>query len=180
MKIPYKSKLYRFKNIENRNKAFKKLSKTDQKKEIALDALKLVIDRKLKAADGVYWGYNLMNVSRDAKDAKDFQQKLNNTLPKCEVCQRGLMMISQIRLSNTIDPSENDMMCGSKKNIKGFSFGEFLDMENEFEGIDFNLPYGSHTNSKLALICCNVIKNGKFKPKDNTDYLKLWKIKVKN
>ncbi len=170
-KIDYKSKLVRFTNIDNRNKAFNLLSKEDQRREIAWDCLGLILKKKIKAAKGKYWSNNLSQKVDKCKNPPQLQAMVLN-VPKCEVCARGGMMLSQIRLSNTLSPHGSEIYKGNKSNIKGFSFKVFEDMEREYEYSYYYHPYGSRTTQKLANICCNIIKNGNFKPTDLTDYLK--------
>lgn len=177
--IPFKSKLVRFTNIENRNKAFHALSDEDKRKEIAFDALNLVIIKKLNASNGCYWDNNLENRTKLQNDSKELQIFLSNKLPKCEVCQRGALMISTIRLGNTVEPTDKARSFGEDDNIQGFNELSFSRLENEFENDYFNTPYPPNTNRKLANLCCNIIANGDFNSIDDTDYLKKWKIKIK-
>jgi hypothetical protein len=183
--IPFKSVLSGIKSIETRNQKFKTLSVESKRQEIAYDALKLVLAGKLMASDGCFWDdelYDLKQIlEKNGKSAKDFQMALNKELPTCKVCQRGLMMVSVIRLGNQISPDDGDAYCGSEETLrgKGFTKGQFLRMEGEFEESRFEHPYEDNTDEKLANICCNVIANGTFNTDDKRDYLKKWKLKIK-
>lgn len=60
-KIPFKSVLTRFKNIKSRNNKFNSLNDKDKRREIAYEALMLVINYKVRASGGngsgsFYWG----------------------------------------------------------------------------------------------------------------------------
>lgn len=177
--VPFKSKLSNYRNIENRNKVFNSLKKEEQRREIAFDALKLLLGGKLRAYGGQYWGYKLEDLSNKTHDSQELQNKLIKDLPNnCEVCARGAMMVSQIRLGNSIDPYDKGKVCGNTENMKGFNFGDFIRMESEFEWSQYNHLYKSGTNEKLANILCNVIKNGNFRVGDKTDYVTTWKIKI--
>ena len=171
--ITYKSVLTEFTNIKERNVAFNNLDEQSQRLEIAWDALQLVLNKKVSAADGAYWGYNLTTntVNLNAKDTQNYLlNKLNRN--NCSVCQRGLMMVSQIRLGNELcHDNDSRIISGSETNIKGFSLDDFEAMEQEYEGYVFEHPYDVRTEEKLANICCNVLVNGNFNTKDTTDYL---------
>lgn len=184
--IPYTSILIGINDIETRNKAFNALDKETQRKEIALDSLQLVLTSQVSANDGGYWDGSLYAIKEP--NSKLYQQILINKLPKCEVCQRGLMMLSQIRLGNELASNDISVYCGNDDNIKGFSIDDFQNMEAEFEGdtqnhyddegfrIDQSLPYEQHSWQKLANICCNVIANGNFVIDDENDYLQIWNL----
>jgi hypothetical protein len=178
--IPFKSKLERYKDIEKRNKTFDELTNEEKRKEIAYEGLKMVMKGTLKASWGCYWDGDLHNIADDCRDSKQLQEKLLN-IPKslnCQVCQRGLMMISQIRLNNNISPSTNDKENGAIGIIKGFRFRDFQNMEKEFERNYYSHPYSNNTNEKLANICCNVIQNGNFSVEDKRDFLTIWNIEL--
>ena len=166
----YKSQLTHITDIEARNKAFNALSKSDKRKEIALDCLNLTLSGKIKAAIGEYWSHELECIN--PKNAKLFQFELVNNLPECQVCARGGMMLSQIRLGNSISPKNEDRMDGeNQKLLKGFTYESFEKMESEYEWSHYKHPYYHRTTQKLQNICLNVIYNGDFKPEDKTDYL---------
>lgn len=168
VKIKYKSKLYRFKNIDSRNKAFDSLSDEDKRREIAWDSLQLILSEKVSASLGEYWSNGLFSIEGDSKT---LQKILLNELPECRVCARGAMMLSQIRLGNSIDSSDGYREQGTDENIKGFSMNDFYNMESEYENCQYRHPYNYNTDEKLANICCNIIVNGNFNTEDKTDYL---------
>lgn len=179
MTIPFKSKLKAFRNIQNRNKAFNKLSKKEQRQEIAYDALMLVVNRKIIPHTGDYWDYKFNNIT--AKTPEKFQEKLLKVPRGCQVCQRGLCMLSQIRLSNTLSPDEYQVNQGRTAILKGFTMRSFHAMENAFELWNKRGVYqhtSLNTKERSANICCNVIANGDFEKKDKTNYLVLWNIKL--
>ncbi len=184
MKIPFKSKLAKIKSLKLRNAKFKKLTPSEKRKEIAFDALNLVIIGKLNASHGSYWGGELMSLQSNLCDAGEnaevFQKALINDLPSCEVCQRGLLMVSTIRVGNNISPDDGDVDEGSRSMLKGkgFKIENFWEMEDEFENDIYRHPYATNTDEKLMNICCNVIANGNFKKRDTTDYLVKWGIKI--
>jgi hypothetical protein len=179
-KIPFRSKLPKYRNIENRNKVFNALSKKEQRMEIAYDALKLVSIGKVVAAYGEYWGHKLKSIEHRTNSPKEFQECLLDLPEGCAACQRGLMMVSQIRLGNNIDPvADYDIHSGSEKIIKGFSMSKFFEMESAYESGIFGHDIYSKNSKRLANICCNVIANGNFNKFDKTDYLKKWKITIK-
>ena len=188
-KIPYKSVLSHIKNIVEKNNAFDKLSKCSQIKEIALDALNLLMyNENVRAADGYYWSPNLVERLRESKTPGKFQKNLNKTIPQCEVCQRGLWMLSQARvcgidfdLSDDIDSSTllSASSTRTPELVKGLLYEDLLNMEAEYEGYAGNLqPYESDTKEKLANVICNVMVNCGFNRFDYTDYLKKWRIKL--
>lgn len=79
---------------------------------------------------------------------------------------------------NNVKPGDNCKDDGSRRNIKGFTYQGFLNMETEYESSSFRQPYENNTIEKMVNICCNVIANGNFKSSDKTDYLTKWKIKL--
>ena len=158
--------------LSQRNKAFNNLSPEIQRLEIAWDALNLVLQVLVKPNECGYWSDPLRNINGNSKvlqktlNDKTFYQK-----NECEVCQRGLMMVSQIRLGNSIGDDDCDRSDGNEGNVKGFSIESFEKMESEYEHNAYNHPYDTHTKEKLANICCNVLNNGDFNVDDKTDYL---------
>lgn len=179
MKIPFKSKLTK-KTIELNNEAFEKFSKTQQRKEIAYDALMLIVKGIATTLSGGYWGEDLHNIKDASLSSSAFQCNLLKIDEKtnCSVCQKGLMMLSQIRLSNSLHPADSGITNGSHKGRKGFSENAFDQMEEDFEGWSraINTTYKPGSSKLQANICCNVIANGDYKPKDETDYIKKWGI----
>lgn len=157
-------------SIEKRNEVFNNLNPQSMRLEIAWEALQMVINRTMLASNGWYWGDNLDQINESADNAKAFQKALLK-VPQCRVCQRGLMMVSQIRLGNTIKPGFSDTEKGTKEIIKGFKIIDFERMEMEFENNRWGHPYYTNTDEKLANICCNVLVNGNFNKNDKTDYL---------
>ena len=171
--ITYKSVLTEFTDIKERNVAFNNLDEQSQRLEIAWDALQLVLNDKVRAADGSYWGYTLSSktINLNAEDTQNYLLKKLNRIT-CTVCQRGLMMVSQIRLGNELcHDNDSRLDSGTEDNIKGFSLDDFEAMEQEYECNLFEHPYNVRTDEKLANICCNVLVNGNFNTKDRTDYL---------
>lgn len=172
--LNFKSKLSRFKNIENRNKAFDALSAKDKRKEIAWDALQMILSEQIKGSYGCYWNSPFHDVLNTTTTSKELQQRLlelNYKENDCKVCARGAMMLSQIRLGNSVKPSHPSATDGSSTTIKGFSIQSFQAMEAEYERSVFEHPYRFNTTEKLANICCNIIVNGNFKVNDTKNYL---------
>ncbi len=170
--ITFKSLLSDCKSIEEKNKMFNTLSNEGQRLEIAWDALNMVTKGLVQASSGCYWSEDLKDV---AGESKELQEELNKSSffkkNNCEVCQRGLLMLSQIRLGNSIGSRDCSRDNGASHNIKGFDIFAFNLMEDEYESSTYNLPHRSNTNEKLANICCNILVNGEFNTADDTDYL---------
>jgi hypothetical protein len=177
----YKSKLQSIKNLEERNAAFEALSDEDKRKEIAWDCFQLTLSGKVSAGWG-YWSDNLIEIT--AKTPKSFQNKLVKKLPECEVCARGGMMLSQIRLGNTLSCDSRDSEQGNIEILQGFSMNSFEIMEGVYEGytcitMGRVYPYQIHTTELLQNICLNVIHNGDFNINDATDYLQVYNTELK-
>lgn len=189
-KLPYKTKLKRIKNIARRNKKFESLKPSEQRMEIALDIITSLNDEVIIASDrSEYWSPFLIHIGVNASNPEDLQKKLLN-LPKvkdtndhsgyhggqqsCRVCARGAMMLSTIRLGNTLDPREGDLPSGNSDNQKYFDYYEFKDMESVFES-HFEGYYDSNTDECLANIFLQIIfNNGKeYNPNDLNDYLSI-------
>lgn len=173
--IIYTSLLVNYIAIEQHNEIFNNLPDIDKRREIAWDALQLVLGGFIEAAHCEYWSRPLKQFKGDSKA---LQLKFNNNeflkFNDCRCCQRGLMMLSQIRLGNSIDGDDSERDSGEfhvKVNVKGFGRKSFLNMEKDYEDNSFLTPYGRRTNEKLANICCNVIVNGDYNSEDKNDYL---------
>lgn len=171
--IDYVSVLDDIKDIEERNKAFHKLNKQSKRLEIAWDALKLLTKNVIRPSHGWYWNPKLRDVAAKTWGSEDLQTTLNqNTkIRGCSVCARGGIMLSQIRLGNSISVSDPAYQMGSRHNLNGFSMTQMKQMENEYEHSLYYHPYGHNTREKLMNILCNVLVNGKFDIKDKTNYL---------
>ena len=170
----FRSQLESIKDLEERNLVFDALSDEDKRREIAFDSLQLTLIGKIGGSYRCYWSNSLQNIRTN--NSKKFQEKLVNELPKCEVCARGAMMLSQIRLGNTVSSKAEYRSEGSKRLIKGFTLDSFEKMETEYEDYGYKCfwgshPYKSNTTEKLQNICLNVIANGDFDIYDATDYL---------
>lgn len=168
--INYKSVLANIKNIGKRNKVFNSLDKQSQRLEIAWEALQLSLMPIVLPSNGCYWSDPLIAIHGDSKT---LQKILVTKLPPCQVCERGLIMLAQIRLGNDIDSDDNSRDDGSSKNLKGFPLASMMEMESEYESSFYDHPYYRHSKEKMANICCNILVNGNFKTKDKTDYLKV-------
>lgn len=175
-KIPFASQLRHITDLDERNAVFNTLSDEDKRKEIAYDALLLVLEKIARPSDGCYWGDSLVNLANNLNTSKELQRALVHDIPECYVCQRGLMMISQIRLGNSIKPGDRCKSHGSNKNLKGFSIDSFTQMECEYEFSFYSHPYIRNSRMKLMNICCNVLANGNFNENDKTNYLERWEI----
>ena len=171
--IRFKSVLDPIKSISKRNKAFNELSDEGKRLEIAWDALKLVEAGRIKASYGYYWDDKLHDIAKSSDTSEEFQKKLNvqENIESCSVCARGSIMLSLIRLGNSVDPSDSWVSEGDDNNIKGFSMDSMYNMENGYENSRFYHPYKCNTEEKLMNILCNVLINGDFNPKDKNDYL---------
>lgn len=175
--IPFTSQLQNIKNIEIRNKAFDTLSDEDKRKEIAYDSLCLILDGKITGSNHTYWSHELYSIKHNSYDPKDFQEKLQD-IPECQVYARGAVMLSQIRLNNTIHLHNSGISKGNSKNLNGFHISSMISMENQYEGNMYNNIYPIRSTQNLVNIMCNVINNGNFSVHDEKDYLKLWDIKI--
>lgn len=165
----FSSKLTHIKDIEQRNKAFDALSDEDKRREIAYDCLKLTLIGKVIGAYNRYWSNSLECINES--DSKKFQKLLVHDLPECAVCVRGGMMLSQIRLGNSLTTYSPSYYKGYEGNLKGFNIDSFLKMEFEYESTSYQHPYNTDTTEKLQNICLNVIHNGDFNVDDDTDYV---------
>lgn len=183
--IKFKSLLAGIKDIEERNKAFYKLTKQQKRQEIAWDCLNLIVRGTVKGARGAYWNNRLIRLAKKTETSNELQKMLVDNLPTCAVCARGGMMLSQIRLSNKLKPNftcgiegkdkmfDSSITNGSDEKVKSFTMGDFYKMEKEYEYCEYEHPYGIKSTNKLANICCNVIVNGNFNISDKTNYLKV-------
>lgn len=176
-KIPFTSKLAGL-TISKRNKAFNNMTPEEQRREIAYDGLLLVITGQAQASHGAYWSSSLDRVADRTETSAELQKALCNKLPKCEVCQRGLFMLSQIRLGNSVDPDDRNKDDGNEEIVKGFSMEDFRDAEREYEHTMYRNAFKNNTNGKLANICCNVIANGNYKKSDRKNYVKKWGLTI--
>lgn len=182
MSIPFKSKLTRFRNIKNRNKAFDKLTNRQKRQEIAFDALGLLSSNKIGAERGLYWNMRLKVKQWGSGTAEKFQEELCNLddVQGCKCCARGAIMLSTIRLGNKVEPSNKFARDGGISTVKGFTVEDMRKMEQQFEYGAHNDTFSSYNkeDENLANILCNVIKNGNYKPDDKKNYIELWNINL--
>jgi len=141
--------------------------------EIAWDALKLLEGKVISASFGCYWGIELGRIQRNSLSPKQFFKALNinKNIQGCQVCARGSIMLSTIRLGNTIDPDDYHADKGDRENVQGFDYADLINMEGEYEDSSFFHPYYYRSDEKLMNILCNVLINGNFNTLDDTDYL---------
>jgi len=170
--ITFKSLLQPIKDIQKRNKYFDYLDDEGKRLEIAWDMLQLLVNEKLEAI-GVavaYWSSWFKTGIEELSDSKSIQKYLCEELPTCRVCARGGLMISQLRLGNSINYNYH-IDSGRPEFIKGFIIEDFVHMENEYERGKYEHPYYNGSTEKLMNICCNILVNGNFNIDDKTDYL---------
>lgn len=196
MTLPFKSKLDPFRTITERNKVFHTLNAAEQRQEIAYDLLTLILLGHVTSGQWTYWEGNYLDERSYCNTAEDLhvyfnQIELRNA--KCEVCARGGMMLSQIRLGNTLTVDTCGIGNGDAKTIVGFTYQEYHDMEslyegytqrNTFNGTEYNTwiadhPYSERTTERLANICLNVIVNGVFDEEDFTDYVTQYNVTIR-
>lgn len=178
--ITYISVLTPIKSIKKRNAAFHQLDDQFKRLEIAWDALQLIVNGYISRHSYSYWDNKLFSLEDASSSAELFQKNLLNDdkIMGCKVCQRGLLMLSTIRMGNRIKPGTNETSCGSYKNIQGFSMTSMEKQENYYEGFSSaeyknQHPYRYGTLEMKANILCNILVNGDFNEKDFTDYLKV-------
>lgn len=189
MKNFFTSKLKDIKDIKERNRVFNfELSDEEKRKEIAWDSLNLVINGVLTAHRSGYWEEALVRKTKNLS-SEALQDKLlciETNKDECMVCARGAIMVSQIRLGNELSTENLDSQKvangegndGSFDILKGFGSKSFLHIEAEYENNSDIYPI--HTPHNLANIFCNIITHGDFDPKDRTDYLEKYQVKIKD
>lgn len=195
MNFSFQSKLDSSRTITERNKVFHTLSAEDQRKEISYDLLMLILNKHLDACEGGYWDGEYLDNHDQCTTPEELHIYLNNFEKHgdtCEVCARGGMMLSQIRLGNTVSPHDLSVERGNKENIIGFTFTEFWDMEALYEGLVVRTnifgvehnpwivdhPFQQHTRARLVNICLNVIVNGCFEKYDYTNYVERLNVTI--
>jgi len=140
--ILYKSKLD-IKDIKERNKAFEALSDEDKRKEIVFDSLKLILEeRKLRATESAtgYWNFGASSLVENYNSSEQLQNALLNlNIPNCEVCARGAVMLSQIRLGNSLCANDNGITDGESGAVRGFNMLSMRLMELVYEVYDDSL-----------------------------------------
>ena len=178
--IKFKSVLSKYPNtnegIKERNEHFDSLSDEGKRLEIAWDGLQLVLNNQVFASHGSYWNLALTSIQLNSRSSSEFQKKLIGLEEDkyfCRVCQRGLMMLSQIRLGNKLDQNDREIDCGHPSNLRGFSILSMERMEWEYEDSYYAHPFSHNTEAKLANICCNVLINGDFNTRDKNEYIKI-------
>ncbi len=173
--ITYKSCLEGITDVTERNKAFNNLDDQSKRLEIAWDALQLVLAGNTSAAEGAYWRGDFSDVVRQMLlSPEQLQKEALRTNLQCEVCARGAVMLSVIRLGNELDNVKygiRDLSAGDYDTVKGFGMGAMRRMEAEYEYSEYETPHKRRTKEKLCNILCNVLVNGNFNGQDRTDYL---------
>lgn len=189
--VTYKSVLSKYRNIKKRNEVFNNLDDETKRREIAFDALKLLLNEKIIPAGGftngnyalrAYFGPKLVQKLQDITDSEKMQEEVLNLPDECSVCARGAMMLSTIRLGNELAVDDEkgitmgDIAMGTRKTRKGFDVHAFEAMENMYE--QSNTPYPLRSRYSLMNILCNVVKNGDY-VYHYVDYLKDKKVLIK-
>lgn len=167
-------------SIEQGNAQFELLSNIEKKKEIAYDALKMISLGKMGGSYKSYWDDELEIIMDNSESSKQFQEKLLK-VESCTVCARGAVMLSTIRLGNSISPEEHysAAICqGWNETVKGFSMKEMGNMEIMYEGYEYIdeensicQKYDFNSTEMLTNILLQVIETGSFSLEDETDYL---------
>ena len=174
-KLEYKSILIGIEDVKKRNKKFHSLNTSNRRKEIALDVLSMLDQHDIVASSGCYWNRNLQNTLDDASSSQELQELLLDssiyTSLNCEVCARGAMMLSTIRLGNRINPRDSFVDQGDEGNQKHFTTTMFHEMEYVYEHL--RKPYQHNSKESLANIYLQVVQTGKFSECNKTDYLEL-------
>lgn len=186
--ITFKSLLDPIKDIDKRNKKFASLSNEGKRLEIAWEGLKLIIagmvtPSGIRTTGGsravAFWDENLKRIAdKKGKNSKALQQAFL-AIPECEVCERGLLTLSKIRIGSAVLIDERSLTrdlisteCGDNPISRdGFDLSSLELMEAEYESREFKHPYNNRTIEKMANILCNVLVNGDFDIYDKTDYL---------
>lgn len=196
MNIPFESKLESIVDIKERNVVFHNLDDSDKRREIAYDLFKLILNSHIDANACGYWDGEYLDNWGDNSTPSELHTYLNELEiygDTCEVCARGGMMLSQIRLGNTISPDNQNIFCGDPYILEGFTMAEMYDMEILYEGFTIRSsgyqadipqtwinshPYDTCSRERLVNICLSVITNGAFLRIDTTDYLKKYSVKL--
>ena len=186
--VKYKSVLTKYRNIQKRNEVFNALDDETKRREIAFDALKLLLNETIAPAGANnthrhYMNQYLYNEMQESVNSEELQSKFISLIPKqeCTVCAKGGLMLSQIRLGNSLcvknGVSAEDIAMGRADTLKGFDYKTFEDIEKSYEVHGRNF-YSARTTEALMNIFCNIIINGNFYP-DTIDYLIEKKIRIK-
>lgn len=175
--LSYKTQLD-INDVNERNVAFHDLSREDRKKEVALDSISLIASKSIIGAHGCYWGSLFHNIKSTTSSAAELQSDLlyfPPMQPFCEVCQRGAMMLSLIRVGNNLDPSLDDLDSGNISIQDTFTNQELSYMENLYEGF-FDWNHDSifrKTTEMLLQIGVEIVQTGNCGEEYNLNYTKL-------
>lgn len=118
------------KDLAKRNKKFKEATRDEKRIMILKDALALTRTPKFKLTRGIY-GY-LHNIDQD----KPFQESLviPGAYVSCDVCARGAMFCSRVRLGNDIEVKTYLGGDDTTKALRGiFTLNELRIIEDVFE-----------------------------------------------
>lgn len=192
MNFPFESVLQDITNIQARNVAFHKLDAETQRKEIAYDLYKLVMAGFVHNSYCSYWSGTFLRKTNDLRTPTELHEYLNTIADgdhtnHCAVCVRGGMMLSQIRLGNTLSPDDFSLTDGSATNLMGFTYQEFVDMEDLYEGrasvsnpYILEHPFEANSKYRLLNICLNVMVNGQFIISDVNNYVAMFNVNLNN
>lgn len=156
-------------SIRRKNARFNKKTKLEKRVAIAKDVLLQLKANKYIATRGVY-----LHADKPIADIPHYGEVqlqpilLKNNAPKCEVCARGAMFCSAVRLGNNFNINRHNTSCekriysASFENIEKsiFSSSIISKIEEYFENSDH-----IHENDIDAMIAImeNIIKNkGRF------------------
>lgn len=187
--IPFKSKISHITDVAERNKAFEALVDSEKRQEVALDIINNYSLGFIKEQHGSqYWPPNFANDGRRLETSEELQSFViaNGKGILCNVCARGAIMVSRIILGNNISPDAS-FYDGDSRVVEGqfvnpaseFSDGLLMDVERYYENYGF-IRYRRKTPECIAALAANILANGDFIHKDETDYLIEWEIQIKD
>jgi hypothetical protein len=142
--------------IEQKNKAFHKLSDKEKRIAVAKDVIAQVEARKYRATPGTYLFVKGLRVDEDV------QKPLLEESTKCNVCAVGAAFASAARLGNNLFYGQSERIEMKKL------FGEGLfTIEQAFEGwrhvdkalLAFHKKHGPTSSKRLVAIFQNIIDN---------------------
>jgi hypothetical protein len=171
--------------LEEKNRAFKKLSRPQKRVAIAKDALKWLNNGIYSAQEGVYCA-----VRRTGTYYAEGNEQVNvliaNENVNCQVCAKGALLMSHIMFTNKVSLSEShyfgdsDAIQNRLKNVFSKSQLDLIETAFEKDVIRYRNKYLINSKGNYTKVASKAIRFGEKYKEDQSRLVAILKNIVKN